>query len=87
MRFKKVSVILSGLKTGNEVTGDLLATATPESIRQTKRRENLAAALDKLQSKYQKETVWLGVTPKTSAGHVGTKIAFSRVPDREEFWN
>lgn len=87
VRFKKVSVILSGLKTANEITGDLLATATPESIRQTKRRESLAGALDALQAKYRKETVWLGVTPKTSAGHVGTKIAFSRVPDREEFWN
>ena len=42
--------------------------------------------MDKLQNKYHKETVWLGVTPKTMSGHVGTKIAFSRIPDQAEFW-
>jgi DNA polymerase-4 len=87
VKFKKISVILSGLKTADQITGSLFETASPEAIRQTHRREALAGALDKLQNKYQKETVWLGVIPKTSAGHVGTKIAFSRVPDREEFWN
>ncbi|MGB4106308.1 MAG: impB/mucB/samB family protein [Alphaproteobacteria bacterium] len=87
VKFKKVSVILSGLKTGDQITRNLFETASPEALKQTRRREALAGALDRLQNKYQKETVWLGIIPKTSAGHVGTKIAFSRVPDREEFWN
>ena len=30
-------------------------------------------------------TVNVGYYPKTSAGHVGTKIAFTRVPEKEEF--
>jgi DNA polymerase-4 len=81
-RFKKVSVILSGLKTANEISLDLFETNTPLN----KKREALAAALDTLQNKYQKEIVSLGITPRTSSGDVGTKIAFSRVPEREEFW-
>lgn len=85
--FKKISVILSDLKTDTEVTGDLFSRATPETQEAIKKREALAGALDRLQNKYQKETVWLGTTPKTLAGYVGTKIAFSRVPDREEFWS
>jgi DNA polymerase-4 len=85
-RIKKISVALSDLKKPSQITHDLLDTSTPETLRILQRREALAAAMDKLQNKYHKETVWLGVTPKTMSGHVGTKIAFSRVPDREEFW-
>ena len=85
-RLKKISVILSDLKKPADLTGDLLTAHQPETLRTLQRREALAAAMDKLQNKYHKETVWLGVTPKTMSGHVGTKIAFSRVPDREEFW-
>ncbi len=86
-RFKKVAVLLMGLKTPAEMTEDLFETQQEENVRKLQKRESLAAALDHLQNKYQKETVWLGITPKTLSGHVGTKIAFSRVPDREEFWN
>ena len=49
------------------------------------KNEKLASAMDALRDKYQKEQVWLGVTPQTLAGHVGTKIAFSRIPDKDEF--
>ena len=85
--FKKVSVILHGLCTTDQITGDLFNAAQEQDIEQTQKRESLAGALDHLQQKYQKETVWLGTVPKTLSGHVGTKIAFSRVPDAEEFWN
>lgn len=27
----------------------------------------------------------LGLTPKTDAGYLGTKIAFTRIPEKEEF--
>lgn len=52
-----------------------------------RKNDALTRALDRLQDKYQRETVSLGLPPKTLAGYVGTKIAFSRVPDREEFWS
>ena len=87
VQFKKVSIILSGLREGDQITGDMIDTRYRDSLQQIKKREALAGALDHLQDKYHKETVWLGVVPQTLAGHVGTKIAFSRVPDREEFWD
>lgn len=80
-RLKKISVVLSGLKAAPDMSHDLFESGSP----QLRRREALTAALDKLQDKYRREMVSLGVTPKTLAGHVGTKIAFTRVPDREEF--
>lgn len=85
--FKKVSTTLSGLRHTHEITGDLLDESYEETVRTLNKREALAGALDKLQNKYQKETVWLGTVPKTLSGYVGTKIAFSRVPEEEEFWN
>jgi DNA polymerase-4 len=87
LRFKKVAVTLSGLHNQEHISHDLLVSGDPKQRKQLIRHENLADALDQLQDKYKKETVWMGIVPKTLAGHVGTKIAFSRVPDREEFWN
>ncbi len=85
--FKKVSTLLMDLCTKDDITGDLLDENYEERLKTLSKREALSNALDKLQNKYQKETVWLGTTPKTLSGYVGTKIAFSRVPEEEEFWN
>lgn len=86
VKFKKVSTVLSGLRGADEITPDLFQQAVPALVKKTQKNEALAAALDKLQDKYHREMVWLGQQPKTAAGHVGTKIAFARVPDKEEFW-
>lgn len=87
MLFKKVSTILHGLRAGETITDDMFEKYLCEQSGTIHKQEQLAAALDGLQKKYNKETVWLGVVPQTLSGHVGTKIAFSRVPDKEEFWN
>lgn len=84
--FKKVAVSLTGLRRQSEITGDLFDQPAAEIREKSEKQKALAKALDHLHAKYQKETVTLGVPPKTLAGHVGTKIAFSRVPDQEEFW-
>ncbi len=84
-QFKKLSVILHGLQRPDEVTDDLFDTNLSEAKDTVLKREKLVGALDHLQKKYEREMVHLGITPQTLAGHVGTKIAFSRVPDQEEF--
>jgi DNA polymerase-4 len=49
-------------------------------------RDNMSSNLmDKINQKYGAEAIRLGVSPKTQAGYVGTKIAFHRIPDMEEF--
>ena len=84
LSFRKVSVILHGLRRAEEITGDLFlpAAASAPAVKQ----EALVRAMEHLNGKYRKDLVHLGATPKTTAGFVGTKIAFSRVPDQEEFW-
>lgn len=85
--FKKTSVILHGLEQNGKITDDLFDTTLQENRMVHDKRERISAALEKLQNKYKRETVLMGITPQTLAGHIGTKIAFSRVPDREEFWD
>jgi len=85
--FKKVSVVLYELSSEDQICEDLFEMQEPEHILRAEKYASLTKALDSLRKKYHKETVSLGVPPKTMAGYVGTKIAFSRVPEQEEFWS
>lgn len=80
-RLKKLSITLQGLKKPGEITGDLFDTPTRHSERDRK----ISQMMDDINKKYGSEAIRLGVTPATRAGYVGTKIAFSRVPDLAEF--
>lgn len=84
---KKVSISLHGLRTEAETTGDLFTTATPSPRgRHEQLRANaLSSAMDKIARAYGPHALHFGNQPKTVAGFVGTKIAFARVPDIEEF--
>ncbi|MFK7839042.1 MAG: impB/mucB/samB family protein [Bdellovibrionales bacterium] len=86
-KLKKVSTLLMNLHHVEHITGDMMTERYKEKLNTLKKRESLATALDTLQTKYKHETVTLGRPPKTLSGYVGTKIAFSRVPDTEEFWH
>ena len=83
-KIKKISVILHDLVHHESATYDLLSL---QEKMMHNRKENLNTSLLYLQKKYKKEVVTLGLPPKTLAGYVGTKIAFSRVPDKNEFWS
>jgi DNA polymerase-4 len=85
MVFKKTSVTLHALRESAQITDDLFDERLTENRKMLQRRESLSAALEALNKKYHRDAVSLGVVQKTLAGHVGTKISFSRVPDREEF--
>ncbi len=81
-RLKKVSVTFFDLFETHDITDDLFES------QKTKAQKPLSAldtALDTLNQKYGAETVRIGLSPQTSAGFVGTKIAFNRIPDMEEF--
>lgn len=80
-RLKKIAVGFLGLKESGDITPDLFDTPT----RQSRRNDALSAVIDSINEKYGAEALRLGVSPRTQAGYVGTKIAFSRVPDLAEF--
>lgn len=82
---KKISVTMTGLCRREEITPDLFDTGSEAHQKLQRRNDNLSAVIDGLNSKYGPETVQLGISPKTRAGYVGTKIAFARIPDKAEF--
>lgn len=84
-QMRKVSVSLYKLCRADEITNDLFDTISPTVRQQTEKDDALSAVMDKINTKYGAESLRLGVSPKTQAGFVGTKIAFSRVPDLAEF--
>jgi len=85
VRLRKVSVVLHGLRRRGDITPDLFDLAAREQVERRLKNEKLSGLLDRINEKYGAETVRIGMTPQTQAGHVGTKIAFSRIPDRAEF--
>lgn len=85
LKLKKVSVTLHGLCAAEQITPDLFDTNSSAFQKLQKKHDALSEIMDKLNGRYGAETVRLGITPKTQAGFVGTKIAFSRIPDLEEF--
>ncbi|MDH5722343.1 MAG: impB/mucB/samB family protein [Alphaproteobacteria bacterium] len=88
LKFKKISISLHGLTHKEDSTKDLfLHNINDSSCKKALREQNLFAAMKKLQNKYKSDVVTLGLPPKTNSGDIGTKIAFSRVPDIEEFWS
>lgn len=77
----KVSISLSRLEEAQKVTPDLFEDYTPKA----RVNRNLSEAMDKMNKKHGANTVTVGMAPKTKAGFVGTKIAFNRIPEVEEF--
>lgn len=85
-RLLKVSVTLTGLCKRGEITPDLFDTQSDVYQKLQNKNEALSQVIDTLNAKYGAETIQLGPKPQTQTGFVGTKIAFSRIPDKEEFY-
>ncbi|MDP1588472.1 MAG: hypothetical protein Q8M07_12050 [Prosthecobacter sp.] len=83
-RLKKVSVTLMGLEAESQPQQlDLFVSNAEEASRE--RREHLSRVLDEINQKRGRDSVVIGFTPDTVRTFSGTKIAFTRIPDREEF--
>jgi DNA polymerase-4 len=84
-RVKKVSITLFGLVNSDEVMPEFLFDEDAAHDEKVKKSERLSAALDKLNMKYGRDTATLGMMPTEAKKFTGTKIAFSRIPEMEEF--
>lgn len=82
-RVKKVSVTLLGLEAEAQPQQLELFDAPEQATRA--RREHLSRVLDTINQKNGRDAVVIGFTPDTVRTFSGTKIAFTRIPDREEF--
>jgi DNA polymerase IV len=84
-RIKKVSVTLNGLTPANQVQPDLFASIDTQKEKRREKNEGISKAMDILNQKFGKDTVTVGMTAQQGKSFTGTKIAFTRIPDIEEF--
>ncbi len=89
---KKASVVLYGLVGESAVQGDLfdlpLYTKPKDSARipdDKARALRLCLALDRINHRFGRDSALIGMLPAQGRGFSGTKIAFTRIPDKQEF--
>ncbi len=85
-RVKKIGVILDEVEpiTAPEQLDLFPALGSPVAA-ERKRRESLSRIMDDLNQKHGRDSIALGFAPDSVKTFSGTKIAFTRIPDREEF--
>lgn len=88
LQIKKLSVTLYGLEPADLRQFDLFVHSCPQKeIHPQKQQRNLrlSYAMDRLNHRFGRDTVLLGMLPSAGMGFSGSKIAFTRIPDLEEF--
>ncbi len=90
-RVKKVSLALYGLTPAKSAFTQLSlpgfgsgTTIAPAPLRT--RYENASRAMDRLNARYGRDTVVMGFLPSKVHAFSGTKVAFTRIPERDEFY-
>lgn len=84
-RIKKVSVSLHELTQADESQAELFSPLPEKAMRARNRAEKMSRALDSINQKFGRDTVSVGMLPSQGRSFSGTKIAFTRIPDKEEF--
>lgn len=86
VQIKKISVVLHGLVGGGGQQLDLFDGETESlPVRAYLRRARLSEAIDHINHRFGRDSALIGMLPSMGRGFSGTKIAFTRIPDREEF--
>lgn len=81
-KLRKVSVVLHGLTAASDIHPELFVPVDP--VRRGK-AERMSHALDKINQRFGRDSVLVGMLPSQGRSFSGTKIAFTRIPDMEEF--
>lgn len=85
IQIKKISVCLHNLCPPKHLTGDLFEDNSALPDNEKIKLDALDLAIEKLHNKYGASILSVGLPPKKLAEYTGTKIAFTRVPDMQEF--
>ena len=85
-RVKKISILMHSFIANDEIYPELFDKYhVLKDTEEAKKHEKVSQAMDKLNGKYGRDTIVIGFTPDTSSHFSGTKIAFNRIPEIEEF--
>ncbi|NOZ42882.1 MAG: impB/mucB/samB family protein [Alphaproteobacteria bacterium] len=84
-RIKQVAIALYGLTHENDLMPDMFS-ALGDPLDQTRQKYNrLSKALDHINHKYGLDTIVIGSLPDPLSRYSGSKIAFTRIPQKAEF--
>jgi DNA polymerase-4 len=85
VRIRKVSVTLSDLVAATELQPDLFAGLPDVDVTARSKSERLSRAMDTINHRFGRDSILIGMTPSQGQSFSGTKIAFTRIPDEDEF--
>lgn len=85
IRVKKISITLHRLKPENTPQAELFSMIPEAEDKRRQKYERASRAMDTLNHRYGRDTVLLGMMPSQGRSFSGTKVAFTRIPDLEEF--
>lgn len=86
LRIRKVSVVLHGLVAGEVARQpELLPALSDDEHNARARAERVSQALDKINHRFGRDSVTLGMMPADGRSFSGTRVAFTRIPDVAEF--
>jgi DNA polymerase-4 len=92
VRVKKLGVVLYGLEPESALQPDLFenwargrADTQDSAAERRLRAARLSCALDRINRRFGRDSVLIGMMPAVANSFSGSKIAFTRIPDMEEF--
>jgi DNA polymerase-4 len=85
VRIRKVSVTLSELVAATELQPDLFASLPDAELAARSKSERLSSAMDAINHRFGRDSILIGMTPSQGKSFSGSKIAFTRIPDVDEF--
>jgi len=84
-RIKKVSITLHELVPASGLQPELFDVLSDVDMRERAKAEKISHALDKINHRFGRDSVSVGMLPSQGRSFSGSKIAFTRIPDVEEF--
>ena len=84
-RIKKVSITLSDLVASTNLQAELFGSPPDADPGARGRAEKLSHAMDQINHRFGRDSVLIGMTPADGQSFAGSKIAFTRIPDIDEF--
>lgn len=84
-RIKKISVNLHGLVASDELQPELFTQLPDTDLNLRAKAEKVSKALDKINHRFGRDSILMGMLPSQGRSFSGTKIAFTRIPDAQEF--
>ena len=85
VRIRKVSVTLSDLVAATELQPELFGSLPDVDLAARGKSEKLSRAMDKINHRFGRDSILIGMTPSRGQSFSGSKIAFTRIPDVDEF--